>query len=157
VHQVFQKAFQTLSLTQFKPYKSIGYEASSDYPGSADYHFNASTSASRYSGFGVHIVNSTGRTSLQPRSGIAHPTQNLRLPPFPLVHFPKILPTRLSHCGRFSAPLVSARRCTSTTSFDRLMTTKHADCLWRLCVGHLVCAGLVFTGLSTHAQLPPLV
>lgn len=76
---------------------------------------------------------------------------------FPVVHFPKILPAHLSHCGRFSTPLVSARRCTSTTSFDRLMTTKHADCLWRLCVGHLVCAGLVFTGLSTHAQLPPLV
>ncbi len=59
----------------------------------------------------VHSVDPTGRTSMQPRSGLAHPTQNLRLTPFPVVHFPKILPSPVSRCVSLPSVLVSPRRC----------------------------------------------
>ncbi len=59
----------------------------------------------------VHSVNPISRTPMQPRSGLAHPTQNLRLPPFPVVHFPKILPSPVSRCVSLPSVLVSPRRC----------------------------------------------
>ncbi|MBK5010492.1 hypothetical protein IAE33_002352 [Pseudomonas sp. S60] len=53
-------------------------------------------------------------------------SRKIRLWPFRVGRFPKILRGPVFRCGRFFGVLVSVGRCISTTGFDRPMTTKHA-------------------------------
>ncbi len=110
-HAAFQLVFQASCPDDYLLVKTDRYRLVSNYPGAATYNINLCMSASRHLGFRVQIANPTGRTSLQPCSGIAHTAQNLRLPPFPVVHFPKILPSPVSRCVSLPSVLVSPRRC----------------------------------------------